>query len=83
MSDSSPHTLHGYFLSVTVENVRCFRAPVTLYLSNGNGRPAQWTVILGDNGTGKTTLLQAIATVRPDPEAFRVDHGLEAYLTPA
>ncbi len=83
MSDSSSHTLHGYFLSVTVENVRCFRAPVTLDLTDGNGRPAQWTVILGDNGTGKTTLLQAIATLRPDPEAFRVDHGLEAYMAPA
>ena len=55
----------AYFLSVTVENVRCFGEAQTLDLSDGNGRPAQWTVILGDNGTGKTTLLQAIAALEP------------------
>ncbi|MCH8962213.1 MAG: AAA family ATPase [Bacteroidetes bacterium] len=52
-------------LSVTVENVRCFGPAQTLDLSGGNDRPAQWTVILGDNGTGKTTLLQAIAALEP------------------
>jgi len=51
----------AYFLSLTVENVRCFGPEQTLDLSDGDGRPAQWTVLLGDNGTGKTTLLQAIA----------------------
>jgi ABC-type sulfate/molybdate transport systems ATPase subunit len=44
-----------------VENVRCFGPEQTLDLSDGDGSPAQWTVLLGDNGTGKTTLLQAIA----------------------
>jgi ABC-type multidrug transport system ATPase subunit len=51
----------AYFLSLTLENVRCFGPEQTLDLSDGDGRPAQWTVLLGDNGTGKTTLLQAIA----------------------
>lgn len=55
----------AYFLSVTLENVRCVGEAQTLDLSDGNGRPAQWTVILGDNGTGKTTLLQAIAMLEP------------------
>jgi predicted ATP-binding protein involved in virulence len=50
-----------YFLSLSLENVRCFGAKQTLDLSDGNGRPAQWTVILGDNGTGKTTLLEILA----------------------
>ncbi len=49
-----------YFLSLTLENVRCFGEKQTLDLSDGNGKPARWTVMLGDNGTGKTTLLQAI-----------------------
>ncbi len=49
-----------YFLSLSLENVRCFAAKQTLDLSDGNGRPAQWTVILGDNGTGKTTLLEVL-----------------------
>jgi predicted ATP-binding protein involved in virulence len=50
-----------YFLSLSLENVRCFGSRQTLDLSDGNGRPARWTVILGDNGTGKTTLLQVLA----------------------
>jgi len=49
-----------YFLSLTLENVRCFGENQKLDLSDGNGKPAQWTVMLGDNGTGKTTLLQTI-----------------------
>jgi len=50
-----------YYLSLSVENVRCFAQEQTLDLSDGNGRPAQWTVILGDNGVGKTTLLEILA----------------------
>jgi energy-coupling factor transporter ATP-binding protein EcfA2 len=54
-----------YFLSLTIENVRCFGPKQTLDLSNRRGRPAQWTIILGDNGVGKTTLLQAISLIVP------------------
>jgi predicted ATP-binding protein involved in virulence len=54
-----------YFLSLSLENVRCFGSRQTLDLSDGNGRPARWTVILGDNGTGKTTLLQVLAGMKP------------------
>ncbi len=50
-----------YFLSLSLENVRCFAVEQTLNLSDGNGNPAQWTVILGNNGTGKTTLLEILA----------------------
>src|ERR1043165_171112 len=51
-----------YVLSLSVENVRCFGPKQTLDLSDGHGRPAQWTIILGENGTGKTTLLQGIVS---------------------
>ena len=51
---------HGYFRSLSIENVRCFGPKQTLDLSDGNGKPAPWTIILGLNGTGKTTLLQAL-----------------------
>jgi hypothetical protein len=54
-----------YFLSLTLENVRCFGPSQTLQLSDGQGRPARWTVILGNNGMGKTTLLQALTTFEP------------------
>jgi AAA domain, putative AbiEii toxin, Type IV TA system len=50
----------AYFLSLEVENVRCFGKKQKLDLSDGNGKPAPWTIILGVNGTGKTTLLQLL-----------------------
>ncbi len=53
-----------YFLSLSLENVRCFGERQTLDLSDGNGKPASWTVILGDNGTGKTTLLQLLSGIQ-------------------
>src|SRR5437868_4018607 len=59
--------LSAYFLSLTVENVRCFGPEQTLDLSDGQGRPAQWTIILGDNGVGKTTLLQSFVALLPVP----------------
>ncbi len=60
---SSPQPV--YFLSLTLENVRCFGPKQTLRLSDAQGRPARWTVILGNNSSGKTTLLQALTTFEP------------------
>ncbi len=57
--------LGAYFLSLTLENVRCFGEKQTLRLTDTEGRPARWTVLLGENGTGKTTLLQTLVTVAP------------------
>ncbi len=59
----------AYFLSLEVENVRCFGKPQTLDLSDGNGKPRQWNVILGNNGTGKTTLLRSLVAVSAPGEA--------------
>jgi hypothetical protein len=59
--------LPAYFLSLSLENVRCFGPKQTLDLSDGNGKPARWTVILGSNGTGKTTLLQALVAFEQLP----------------
>jgi predicted ATP-binding protein involved in virulence len=55
----------AYFLSIELENVLCFKARQKLDLSDNNGFPAQWTVILGDNGVGKTTLLRCLAGMQP------------------
>ena len=38
-----------------------------LDLTDTNGNPVQWILILGDNGVGKTTLLQCLAWMRPVP----------------
>jgi predicted ATP-binding protein involved in virulence len=59
--NGQPERLGSYFLSLTLENVRCFGPKQTLDLSDGHGKPARWTVIFGLNGTGKTTILQALA----------------------
>lgn len=64
-SDSTAAAPPAYFLSLTVSHFRCFGPEQTLDLSDGNGRPAPWTVILGDNGVGKTTLLQLISSLQP------------------
>ena len=61
-----------YILDLTVSNVRCFGAePQTLKLTDAAGRPAPWTVILGDNGVGKTTLLQCLAALEPRRHYFK------------
>lgn len=70
MTKKKESNLPMYFLSLSLENVKCFGSKQTLDLSNGKGAPARWTLILGDNGVGKTTLLQLLALMRPteDPD---------------
>ena len=65
----------AYFLSLSLENVRSFGEKQTIYFTEGGkegGRSAQWTVILGDNGVGKTTVLKALAGLRP---SFSLEKG--------
>jgi energy-coupling factor transporter ATP-binding protein EcfA2 len=57
-----------YFLSLEVENVLCFKDKQTLNLSDKNGNYAKWTVILGNNGVGKTTLLKCLAMIEKGEE---------------
>ncbi len=66
-SDESPDVSAVYFLSLEVENVLCFKDKQVLDLTDKNGNPAQWTVILGDNGVGKTTLLRCLAGLEFEP----------------
>ena len=54
-----------YFTGLEIENVRCFGGRQRLKLANEEGSPSFWTLIVGDNGVGKTTLLQCLARMRP------------------
>lgn len=49
----------SYPTAITIENLKCFRSKQRIDFSSGDGH-AKWTIILGNNGTGKTTVLQAI-----------------------
>lgn len=66
-----------YFQKLSLENVRCFGERQELNLTD-DGRPAQWTLVLGDNGAGKTTLLQCLAYMRPEfnPDESKVQPEL-------
>lgn len=59
---------HSYFYSLELEGINCFKDIQTLDLSDGNGSHSRWTIILGDNGTGKTTLLKVLDRIQPNNE---------------
>src|ERR1700734_3425178 len=45
-----------YFKRLTLSNVRAFGDRQHLDMCDGDGQPARWTLILGENGVGKTTI---------------------------
>ncbi|GIZ08065.1 AAA family ATPase [Flavobacterium sp. UMI-01] len=56
---------HSYFYSLELEGINCFKDNQTLDLSDEQGNYSPWTIILGDNGTGKTTLLRVLDRMQP------------------
>jgi predicted ATP-binding protein involved in virulence len=67
-SGESPEISPVYFLSLEVDQILCFKNKQTLNLMDKDGKPMQWTVILGDNGVGKTTLLRCLAGMQVKKE---------------
>lgn len=63
-----------YIREIHIENVRGFDE-VHLDLDRGGGTFAGWTVIAGRNGTGKSTLLRALALSIIGPMASATLHG--------
>lgn len=51
-----------YISALNVFNIRCFHEGKLNLSGNETALWRKWTVILGDNATGKTTLLQALAS---------------------
>lgn len=60
-----------YLTQFTVRQVKGF-ADVTLDFQQPDGSIRLWNVIIGENGTGKTTLLQAIAMALAGEKAASV-----------
>lgn len=61
--------IHGhYFLDFSLQNVRCFGKKQTIRLADDQGNPFHWTIILGDNGVGKTSLLKGLVSLAPSPK---------------
>ena len=61
--------IHGhYFLDFSLENVRCYGQKQTIQFSDAKGKPYHWTIILGDNGVGKTSVLKGIVSLAPSPK---------------
>lgn len=56
---------HSYFYSLELEGINCFKDKQTINLSDEQGNYSPWTIILGDNGTGKTTLLRVLDRMQP------------------
>ncbi len=46
---------------VELEQIRCFKELSVSFQERGKHRARQWTMVLGDNAAGKTTLLRSIA----------------------
>jgi predicted ATP-binding protein involved in virulence len=63
-----------YISELLLENVKPFKGCHNLDLTDSNGVPAPWTLILGDNGVGKTTLLQCVAFMAPTLNVAQVDY---------
>jgi AAA domain, putative AbiEii toxin, Type IV TA system len=54
-----------YIKSITLKNIETFVNEVELKLLKEDDTISQWTLILGDNGIGKSNLLQFIAWMKP------------------
>ena len=72
-----------YFTSLELKNVRCFGERQILDLTDDEGRLTQWTLLLGDNGVGKTTLLQCLAWMRPVPASNSPENNQPDTVEPA
>src|SRR5580700_3015045 len=61
----APDAMH--FRSLHLENVRAFGSSQSLSFVGEKNAISRWNLILGENGVGKTTLMQALAVMRPVP----------------
>lgn len=70
----------GFINSISIRNFKAIR-DLTISMSTGTERRIGWKVLLGENGTGKSTILQAVALALMGP-AFLKCHLHEFRLRP-
>ena len=58
-----------FLKSIHLNNVKCF-SDISLSFENENGDIRKWTLLLAENGTGKSTLLKAIALATSGSDAI-------------
>ncbi|MEW5986774.1 MAG: AAA family ATPase [Chloroflexota bacterium] len=60
---------------IRLQNIKCFRDTEVVWFSRtrkkGSNRPYRWITLLGENGVGKSTMLQAIGLLLAGPEAAK------------
>lgn len=67
----------AYFYSLKIENACCFQQGSKLdFFDNNQQGWKRWTVILGDNGTGKTTILRLLAAFEMAKEEWLEIKGI-------
>lgn len=51
----------NYITKISLRNIKCLPSKVDLDIPVPNGTQPSWTLLFGDNGTGKTSILRCIA----------------------
>lgn len=69
-----------YFRSIRLENVRTFSEQQQINFTDEQGSISKWNLILGDNGTGKTTILKALAAFVNTFPAYRNNFNEELFI---
>lgn len=64
-----------HFLELKLSNVRSFADEQRFDFRDRAGEASRWCVVLGENGVGKTTAMQALAMMRPIPAFERGPDG--------
>ncbi len=52
-----------FFKELFLRDIRCFKGDFRIILSDKQQMPARWTVLLGNNNTGKTTMIKIISAI--------------------
>lgn len=57
----------GYLYAdkLVLKQFKCFKGRQEISFATEDGKVAQWTFLVGENGVGKTTVLQALASLYP------------------